>query len=100
MKRSQARDGGPCRRSPPARGAWIETLSRELECKDIEAIPAIPGKMASRSVVKGTRIEPETIVQDFDLGAPVEEIHENFPTVPVSIIRSLIVFERKHQPVP
>ena len=68
-----------------------------LECKDIEAIP---GKMGGRPVVKGTRIEPETIVQDFDLGAPVEEIHENFPTVPISTIRALIVFARKHQPVP
>jgi uncharacterized protein (DUF433 family) len=68
-----------------------------LECKDIEAIP---GKMGGRPVVKGTRIEPETIVQDFDLGAPVEEIYENFPTVPISTIRALIVFARKHQPVP
>jgi uncharacterized protein (DUF433 family) len=68
-----------------------------LECRDIEAIP---GKMGGRPVVKETRIEPETIVQDFDLGAPVEEIHENFPTVPISTIRALIVFARKHQPVP
>jgi hypothetical protein len=36
----------------------------------------------------------------FNLGAPIEEIHENFPTVPISTIRALIVFARKHQPVP
>jgi uncharacterized protein (DUF433 family) len=39
-------------------------------------------------------------VQDFDLGAPVDEIHENFPTLSVSTIRALIGFARKHQPVP
>jgi uncharacterized protein (DUF433 family) len=67
-----------------------------LECKDIEAIP---GKMGGRPVIKGTRIGPATIVQDFDLGAPVEEIHENCSTVPLSTIRGVFAFARKHQPL-
>jgi uncharacterized protein (DUF433 family) len=68
-----------------------------LECEEIEAVP---GKMGGRPVIKGTRIEPETLVHDFDLGSPVEEIHENFPTVPVDTIRRLVAFAHKHQPVP
>jgi uncharacterized protein (DUF433 family) len=66
-----------------------------LECDDIEAIP---GKMGGRPVIKGTRIEPDTLVTDFELGSPVEEIHENWPTVPIATIRRLIAFAQKHQP--
>lgn len=67
---------------------------------DCEAIEAVPGKMGGRPVIKGTRIEPETIVQDFELGSPVEEIHDNFPTVSVDTIRTVLAFAHKHQPVP
>jgi uncharacterized protein (DUF433 family) len=67
------------------------------DCAEIESIP---GKMGGRPVIKGTRIEPDTIVQDFELGSPVEEIHENFPTVPVDTIRKLLAFANVQQPVP
>ena len=67
-----------------------------LECDQIEAVP---GKMGGRPVVKGTRIEPDTIIQDFELGSPVEEIHENFPTVPIDTIRKLLTFAHAQQPV-
>lgn len=57
-------------------------------------------RWGGRPIIKDTRIEPETIVQDFELGSPVEEIHDNFPTVPVDIIRKILAFAHKHQPVP
>jgi uncharacterized protein (DUF433 family) len=30
-----------------------------------------------RPTIKGTRIEPDTIVENFEVGSPVEEIAEN-----------------------
>jgi uncharacterized protein (DUF433 family) len=66
---------------------------------DCDLVERVPGKMGGRPVIKGTRIEPDTIVTDFELGSPVEEIHENFPAVPVATIRQLIAFARKRQPV-
>lgn len=68
-----------------------------LECEEIEAVP---GKMSGAPVVKGTRVEPDTILTDFEMGSPVDEIHDNFPTVPVATIRRLIAFAHQHQPVP
>ena len=65
-------------------------------CAEVEIVP---GKMGGAPVVKGTRVEPDTILTDYDLGSPVEEIHENFPTVPVETIRKIIVFARQHEPV-
>ena len=67
-----------------------------LECEEIEAVP---GKMGGALVVKGTRVEPDTILTDYQLGSPIEEIHENFPTVPAATIRRLIAFANQHQPV-
>ena len=64
-----------------------------------DLIEQVPGKMGGRPVIKGTRIEPETIITDFELGSPVDEIHDNFPTVPVDTIRKLLAFAHKHQPV-
>jgi uncharacterized protein (DUF433 family) len=45
----------------------------------------------------GTRIFPETIVGDYDLGSPVEEIQENYPTLSLDTIKGLIEFARARQ---
>jgi uncharacterized protein (DUF433 family) len=71
-----------------------------MDWSDCSLVEKVAGKMGGRPVIKGTRIEPDTVVTDFDLGSPVEEIHENFPTVPAYTIRGLIAFAQKHQPVP
>ena len=68
-----------------------------MRCPEIEAVP---GEMGGKPVVKGTRIEPESLVTDYELGSPVEEIHENFPTAPVETIRKLLAFAHAHQLVP
>ena len=59
-----------------------------MECDLVERVP---GKMGGRPVIKDTRIEPETIVQDFELGSPVEEFHDTSPTVPANTIRKLLL---------
>lgn len=66
-------------------------------CEEVEIVA---GKMGGSPVVKGTRVIPETILEDYDLGSPIEEIHDNFPTVPVETIRRIITFARQHEPVP
>ena len=66
-----------------------------LECPEIEAVP---GKCGGRPTIKGTRIEPDGLVADFELGSDIEEIHENFPTVSVKTIEALIAFAHAHQP--
>jgi uncharacterized protein (DUF433 family) len=67
-----------------------------LECEEIEAVP---GKMGGAPVIKGTRVEPDTILTDYELGSPIEEIQQSFPTVPAATIRRLIAFADQHQPV-
>ena len=45
---------------------------------------------------QGNRIEPYVIVQNFELGSPIEDIHDNFPTVPVDTIKKLVAFAQAH----
>jgi len=70
-----------------------------MDWSGCDVIEQVPGKMGGRPVIRGTRIEPETILQDYELGSPVEEIHENFPTVSVDIIRKILAFARVASPV-
>jgi uncharacterized protein (DUF433 family) len=66
-----------------------------------ELVEQIPGKVSGRSVVRGTRILADTIVQDAELGSPLDEILENYPDLPVATIERLISFAhtRSRQPV-
>jgi uncharacterized protein (DUF433 family) len=70
-----------------------------MDWSGCDVIEQVPGKMGGRPVIKGTRIEPETILQDYELGSPIQEIHDNFPTVPVETIRKLIAFAHAQSPV-
>jgi uncharacterized protein (DUF433 family) len=65
-----------------------------LECTDIEAVP---GKMGGIPVIKGTRVPPEAIVENFEGGSDVEEIHENYPHLPIATIRRILEFHHSHQ---
>ena len=67
-----------------------------------ELVEQIPGKVSGRPVVRGTRILADTIVQDAELGSSLDEIHENYPDLPVTAIQQLISFAHSHrlQPTP
>jgi uncharacterized protein (DUF433 family) len=70
-----------------------------MDWMDCDLIEQVPGKVGGRPVIKGTRIEPDGIVIDYELGSPIEEIHENFPTLSMDTITRLIAFAHAVQPV-
>ena len=57
-----------------------------------ELVERIAGKVSGRPIVRGTRILADTIVQDAELGSPLEEIRENYPDLPLATIERLISF--------
>jgi uncharacterized protein (DUF433 family) len=59
-----------------------------------ELVEQIPGKVSGRPVVRGTRIMPEGIVNSFDMGNSIEDIHEDWPSLSVDQIIRLIEFAR------
>jgi uncharacterized protein (DUF433 family) len=62
-----------------------------------DLVERIAGKVSGRPVVRGTRILADTIVQDAELGSPLEEIQENYPDLSLTVIRQLISFARTHR---
>jgi uncharacterized protein (DUF433 family) len=77
-------------------GLW---QSRSMDWRDCDEIEAVPGKVGGRPAIKGTRVEPDSIVLDAEMGATPEETHESFPHIPVETIRRTLEFASKHQPV-
>lgn len=74
----------------------------DMDWTGCELVERIPGKVSGRSVVRGTRIMPDAIVNSFDSGESIEEIREGFPSLSVAQIKRLIQFAhaRRRQPTP
>jgi uncharacterized protein (DUF433 family) len=71
--------------------ANIDTDS-DIDWMACELIEQIPGKVSGRPIVRGTRILPDAIVDSYDLGETVDELHEGFPSLSVAQIQRLIEF--------
>lgn len=67
-------------------------LDSEIDWTACELIERVPGKVSGRPVIRGTRIMPDPIVNSYDLGDSIEEIHEGFPTLSIAEISRLIEF--------
>jgi len=65
-----------------------------------ELIEQIPGKVSGRPIVRGTRIMPEGIVNSYDMGVSVEDIHEDWPSLSLAQIKRLIEFAHAHRVQP
>ena len=70
------------------------SLDSYIDWTGCKLVERVPGKVSGRPVVRGTRILADTIVQDAELGSPLEEIHENYPDLPLTAIQRLVTFAR------
>jgi uncharacterized protein (DUF433 family) len=68
-----------------------------MDWTECDLVEVVPGKVSGRPIVKGTRIPPEVIVGDFELGSPIEEIEENYPSLSRDVILRLIAFADAHE---
>jgi uncharacterized protein (DUF433 family) len=64
----------------------------DIDWTACELIEQVPGKVSGRPVVLGTRIMPDPIVNSYELGDTIEELHEGFPTLSIDQIKRLIDF--------
>jgi uncharacterized protein (DUF433 family) len=64
----------------------------EIDWMACELIESVPGKVSGKPVVRGTRIMPDAILNSFELGDSIEQIHEGFPTLSTAQIKRLIDF--------
>jgi uncharacterized protein (DUF433 family) len=73
------------------------TSDSYIDWTDCELVERVPGKVSGRPIVRDTRILADTVVQDAELGSPLEEIYENRPDLPVADIQRLIAFAHSHR---
>jgi uncharacterized protein (DUF433 family) len=83
-------------------GEEDEMVWTEIDWTTCELIEQIPGKVSGRPIVRGTRILPDAIVDSYDLGESIDELHEGFPALSVEQIKRLIEFAhaQRGQPLP
>jgi uncharacterized protein (DUF433 family) len=55
-----------------------------------------PRKVSGAPILKGTRVQADAIVENYEVGSPVEEIAENFAISEVTI-RELLRFASSRQ---
>lgn len=75
----------------------MTTSDTGIDWTTCELVERIPGKVSGRPTVRGTRILADTIVEDADLGSPIEEILENYPDLSFAIIQQLLSFARSQR---
>lgn len=67
-------------------------INSQINWMECELIERVPGKVSGRPIIRGTRIMPDPIVNSYDLGDSIEEIHIGFPTLSIAQIKRLIEF--------
>ena len=70
----------------------VASANSYIDWTGCELVERIAGKVSGRPIVRGTRILADTIIHDAELGSPLEEIHENYPDLPLATIERLISF--------
>jgi uncharacterized protein (DUF433 family) len=81
-------------------GRGIMVPEGAMDWNDCEIVERVPGRMSGQPVVKGTRVLAQTIVDNFEGGSTVEEIHENYPHLPVDSIRRIVMYMQTHDHQP
>ena len=64
-----------------------------------ELVERIEGKQDGVPLIKGTRIPADQLVEEYQLGSPIEEIVENYE-LPDDNVRRIIAFAHKPKSSP
>jgi uncharacterized protein (DUF433 family) len=64
----------------------------EIDWTECELIERVPGKVSGLPIVRGTRILPDAIVNSYDGGGTLDDIHQDYPGLSIPQIQRLIEF--------
>jgi uncharacterized protein (DUF433 family) len=62
-----------------------------LDWTDCPLVEVVPGKVSGVPILRGTRVQADSVVENFENGSPVEEISENF-AIPEATVREVLAF--------
>jgi uncharacterized protein (DUF433 family) len=64
-----------------------------------EIVETNPRRLSGVPILKGTRVQADSILENYEWGSPGEEIAENFG-IPEAVIRELLAFAAHQQSQP
>jgi uncharacterized protein (DUF433 family) len=67
-----------------------------VDWSDCPIVEIVPGKMSGVPMLKGTRVQVDSIVENFESGSPVQEIADNFDLKPEDI-RAVLAYAARQQ---
>ena len=68
-----------------------------IDCSECDLVEVNPVKVSGVPILKHTRVQADSIVENYMSGSPVEEIADNFRIDP-EIIRQVLAFAKLQQP--
>jgi uncharacterized protein (DUF433 family) len=71
-----------------------------MDWKGCSLVEVNPQKVSGAPVVKGTRVQADAIVENYESGSDVEEINENFPSVSIAQIKEILAYAEAHSEQP
>lgn len=70
----------------------VETHELEaIDWTDCPLVESVPGKVSGVPILKGTRVQADAIVENYESGSPIDEISDNFD-IPEEIIRAVLEY--------
>jgi uncharacterized protein (DUF433 family) len=78
-------------------GSDAMSNTAQIAWEECNLVERIPGKQGGVPLIKGTRIPAQQIVEEADLGSPIEEIAENYPSITQDQIKTLIAYADNHK---
>jgi uncharacterized protein (DUF433 family) len=62
-----------------------------IDWTDCPIVESVPGKVSGVPILVGTRVQADSILENYEGGSPIEEISDNFD-IPEETIRELLAF--------
>lgn len=67
-----------------------------IDWTDCPLVECVPGKVSGVPILKHSRVQADSIVENFESGSPVEEIADNFE-IPEDTIRAVLSYAAAHK---
>jgi uncharacterized protein (DUF433 family) len=74
----------------------IRAKKTAIDWSGCSIVEVVPGKVSGVPILKGTRVQADSIVENFESGSPVQEIAYNFDLKPEDIRAVLAYAARQH----
>jgi uncharacterized protein (DUF433 family) len=63
-----------------------------MDWSGCELVEVIEGKVSGAPLVRGTRIPADFVIESFELAGSVEEVVQEFPSIPMETLRGVLTY--------